>query len=511
LGATITNPRGFFNSKKENKKNYQLGLALGLNHKKQGIPEADLISLANYAREKNKIILFRPVEFIAKSLHEEKKYPTKDFNIKGKSASWGAWAGFIPIDQAYSKLASASIEQVQKYNKNVRACIKQGYAIATDLRITKKRYQELVALRIIFPQSQQEDNEFIALDCPTPAQDQLKLCYAKEINATSEYAIYTAEKQPFQVLADPNLKRPFIPDFDLLAIFNPWEDFGRENIRPNPDISYEKRLRKLSIRERINLAETEQDFYARELPNLGNITQQTLKTINEMNDALDKGPYLQCIHHNDDAGSPASNPKLNYPITVLLPQHFGIFSSSLLLIETPEQFVYFIECINPLGYRVEVNHLWEKSIQFAAKKSFNQKKVFFDLNQNKLNSADEMLTVIGLPVDKTWMHEIMRIFRLIIQAQINFQLEYVFEVIQACLMVNSRLLSLWCFGIELLLTKKLLTKNTLSSYLQFLNTLEDDTSGFRKVIQKLDKIQNTKPEQLESSADLEKIQYRLSP
>ena len=230
-----------------------------------------------------------------------------------------------------------------------------------------------------------------------------------------------------------------------------------------------------------------------------------------MNDALDKGPYLQCIHHNDDAGSPASNPKLNYPITVLLPQHFGIFSSSLLLIETPEQFVYFIECINPLGYRVEVNHLWEKSIQFAAKKSFNQKKVFFDLNQNKLNSADEMLTAIGLPVDKTWMHEIMRIFRLIIQAQINFQLEYVFEVIQACLMVNSRLLSLWCFGIELLLTKKLLTKNTLSSYLQFLNTLEDDTSGFRKVIQKLDKIQNTKPEQLESSADLEKIQYRLSP
>ena len=47
--------------------------------------------------------------------------------------------------------------------------------------------------------------------------------------------------------------------------------------------------------------------------------------------------------------------------------------------------------------------------------------------------------------------------------------------------------------------------------MQFLNTLEDDTSGFRKVIQKLDKIQNTKPEQLESSADLEKIQYRLSP
>lgn len=475
-----------------------------------------MLSLSHYAQAKNIIILFRPVELIAKSLHEEKKYPTKDFNIKGKSASWGAWAGFIPIDQAYSKLASASIDQIQKYNNSVQACIQQGDAIACNLRITKKRYQELVALKIIFPQDKKEENEFITLYCPAPATDQLKRCYAKEIKQTSEYAIYTTEKEPFQVLADIHLKRPFIPDFDLLAIFNPWENFGRENIRPNPDVTYEKRLRKLSTRERINLDETERDFYARELPNLGNITRQTLKTINAMNDALNKGPYLQCIHHNDDAGSPASNPKLNYPITALLPHHFGIFSSSLLLIETPEAFVYFIDHVSPLGYRVEVNHLWEEAIQFAAKKSFNQKKFFFDLNQKKIDEATvislhEMLTAIGLHADKTLMHEIMRIFILIIQAQINFQLEYVFEVIQACLMVNSRLLSLWCFGIELLLTKKLLTENILSHYLQFLATLEDDASGFRKIIKILDNIQNTRLEAVEFSADVEKTLHRLIP
>ncbi len=484
-------------------------------HKKQGIPQQDLISLSNYAQEKNIIILFRPVELIAKSLHEERKYPTKDFNIKGKSSSWGAWAGFIPVDQAYSKLASASIEQIQQYNTHVQACIKQGYAIATNLRITKKRYLELITQKIIIPQVQDE-NDFIALYCPTPAQDQFKLCYAKAIAETSEYAIYTAEKKPFQVLADIHLKRPFIPDFDLLAIFNPWEDFGGENIRPNPDVTYEKRLRKLSTRERIYLAENKQDFYSREIPNLGNITRQTLKTINEMNDALNKGLYLQCIHHNDDAGSPASNPRLNYPITVLLPQHFKIFTSKLLLIETPEAFVRFIDDITPLGYRVEVNHLWEKAIQFAAKKSFNQKKVFFDLKQKEVNGAmitslHEMLTGIDLCADKTLMNEIIRIFTLIIPTQINFQLEYVFEIIQACLMVNSRLLSLWCFGVELLLTKKLLTENTLSSYLQFLAALKNDASGFYKIIQVLDSIQNTKRDQLDWSTDLENIQPRLSP
>jgi hypothetical protein len=490
-------------------------LTPGLTHQKQGIPQQDLILLSNYAQEKNIIILFRPVELIAKSLHEEKKYPTKDFNIKGKSASWGAWAGFIPIDQAYSKLVSARIDQIQKYNKNVQDCIKQGHAIATDLRITKKRYQELVALGIIIPQHQKRENAFTALHCPIPNQDRFQLCYAKEITATSEYAIYTAEKESFQVLADIYLKRPLIPDFDLLAIFNPWEDFGRENIRPNPDVSYEKRLRKLSIREQ-TYVETKEDFYARELPNLGNITQQTLKKIHQMNDALNKGAHLQCIHHNDDAGSPASSPTLNYPITVLLPQHFEIFTSNLLLIETPKDFVYFIDKISPLGYRVEVNPLWEEAIQFAAKKSFNQKKVFFDLNQKKkLNGAmvislHEMLTAIGCATDKTLMHEITRIFELIIKTQINVKLEHLFEVIQVCLMLDTRLLSLWCLGIELLVTKKLVMENILSNYLQFLSDLKNETSRFSKIVQALNSINNTKRDQLESSADLEKIPPSLS-
>ena len=128
-----------------------------------------------------------------------------------------------------------------------------------------------------------------------------------------------------------------------------------------------------------------------------------------------------------------------------------------------------------------------------------------------MTSLHEMLTAIDLCADKTLMNEIIRIFTLIIPTQINFQLEYVFEIIQACLMVNSRLLSLWCFGVELLLTKKLLTENTLSSYLQFLAALKNDASGFYKIIQVLDNIQNTRRDQLDWSTGLENIQPRLSP
>ncbi|WP_156792788.1 anthrax toxin-like adenylyl cyclase domain-containing protein [Rickettsiella massiliensis] len=59
----------------------------------QGIPDKDLLSLLEYARIKGIILLFRPVESSAKSLHNRAQYPTKNFNIKGKSASWGPGMG----------------------------------------------------------------------------------------------------------------------------------------------------------------------------------------------------------------------------------------------------------------------------------------------------------------------------------------------------------------------------------------------------------------------------------
>jgi hypothetical protein len=284
-----------------------------------GIPEKDLLAFEKYADDEDVILLFRPVEPLTKTLHTDGKYPTKNFKIKGKSSSWGLWAGFIPMDQYYSKLNGASNEVIENANKEVQDCIQKQHAQSVHLKISKKRFQELTEKEIIFPQKQKE-GKYLVIYCPRPHNDgTLELCYAQEVNTASgtEYAIYTVEKPPFYVLADTFLKRPLIADYDLLAIFSPWKNYGSDSKRLNPDITHKERCRKLSPREQRRSIESAEKFYAREDPNLGNIAPETVKNIKGLNKALNKGNYLECIHHNDDAGSYVSNPGANYPVTVI--------------------------------------------------------------------------------------------------------------------------------------------------------------------------------------------------
>jgi len=114
-------------------------------HKDQGIPEKDLLTFEKYADTEDVILLFRPVEPLTKTLHKAGKNPTKNFKIKGKSSSWGLWAGFIPINQYYSKLngvSNATIE-IARANREIQDCIQKQYAQSIQLIITEERYQEL--------------------------------------------------------------------------------------------------------------------------------------------------------------------------------------------------------------------------------------------------------------------------------------------------------------------------------------------------------------------------------
>lgn len=412
-------------------------------YKNQGIPENDLQALLNYVQIKNIVLLIRPVEILAKTLHEEKKYPTKNFNIKGKTSSWGAWASFVPVDQAYSKLTGINSE-INEANKEVQACINNGYAVATHLKITEKRFEELRDKKIIFPQAQQGE-KYLVIKCPRPHAGISELCYAKKItiNSNTEYAIYTAntnnEKIPFQVLSDTVFKRPFIPDYDLLAIFNPWKDFGKDSIRPNPEVTLARRLQKLSPKEQRRSIEKAENFYAREEPNLGNIAPITKKLINELNKHLNKNCGLECIHHNDDAGSPVSKPKVNYPITVLLPQLEG-FYSSILVIETTNEFVEFINKINSIGhYRVEANPLWEPAVKWATLSNyfFNTVQLaYYNKNfKTTENALIKMFKSIELNNEK-YSKELINLFKLMTQSNLenNVLFSKFFNIVQYSLL-----------------------------------------------------------------------------
>lgn len=503
----------FFSSPILNFSNKKLELDEIFYHKNPGIPEKDLRALQTFASDKEVVLLIRPVEPLTKSLHEAGQYPTKNFKIKGKSSSWGAWAGFIPIDQAFSKLFNATNEVIKKSNRGVQTCIEQQDALTTHLRISEERFQELRKKEIIYSLNKKE-GEFLVIYCPYPHDDEhlekFALCYAKKIKIGSiiEYAFYTAEKKPFYVLADTVLKKPLIADYDLLAIFSPWRNFNQDNIRPNPEVTLAERHRKLSPREQRRSMESEKRFYDRELPNLGNITRNTIKIISELNIALNKTGPLACIHHNDDAGSPASNPEANYPITVLMPKLKG-FTHTCLLINTADEFTSFIDKIKQLDYRVEANPLWEKSVQLAAKEDFYQKIISLERNNpEKLkNSLKGILQSIGI-TDSTLIKEITHILLLTMQCHLEIELVNFFKTIESCSSINSVLVSQWCSVLDTLLNKNLLTHGNFLKIQDFIQKLKGDILGFSKLsatlinFDTLDAFEHIRPEK--------KLEYVLS-
>ncbi|AOM40339.1 anthrax toxin-like adenylyl cyclase domain-containing protein [Xenorhabdus hominickii] len=74
-----------------------------LKYKIGGIQPNHLVELQKYSSEQQCIIGFRSVENVAGDWIAA-GYPTKSFHIKGKSSSWGPQAGFIPVEQKYSKV-----------------------------------------------------------------------------------------------------------------------------------------------------------------------------------------------------------------------------------------------------------------------------------------------------------------------------------------------------------------------------------------------------------------------
>ena len=465
----------FFNKSSDQK--------VALRYENQGIPEKDLSLLLKKVKEIDIVLLIRPVEPLTKTLHEQGTFPTKNFHIKGKSSSWGAWAGFIPVEQAYSKLSGAKPEKIEKANKDVQDCINQRFAQAAHLTITEERFQELQSKKIIHLEKEKE-KEYLVILCPFPNIDAFKRCYAKKINVgtATEYAIYTDIKKPFEVLADMHLNKPLIADYDLLAIFHPWENYSQDNMRPNPDVILRERYRRLSRMEQRRSTESSENFYAREIQNLGNIAPETIKIISELNKALNKGNHLECIHHNDDAGSPSSDPRANYPITALLPQLKGL--PEIVLINSTNEFVDFIKIIKQYKYRVEINPLWEQAVQLAAKEDFYQKIVHFENKFNNTQGLKSSLRLIFKAIDltdSTLIEKITDIILLIIKQHDEIKFENLFQFIQSCLLTNSVLVSQWCSLLDKLLGKNLLTDEIFFKIQNLMTELKEDIPGFSEL------------------------------
>lgn len=88
-------------------------------------------AFSDVARQRDEIIIVRPVNRHAKALIA-RNAATKGMHVKGKSSDWGPHAGYIPVQQKFSKLANLPEGQrageVEKYTHEVTLSLEQGWA-----------------------------------------------------------------------------------------------------------------------------------------------------------------------------------------------------------------------------------------------------------------------------------------------------------------------------------------------------------------------------------------------
>lgn len=79
------------------------GIRSSWEHDQNGMTYADMEATRKVATKLNEVIIFRSTGPWAKRWLE-RKYPSKNFHVKGKSSDWGPQAGFVPFDGIFSKV-----------------------------------------------------------------------------------------------------------------------------------------------------------------------------------------------------------------------------------------------------------------------------------------------------------------------------------------------------------------------------------------------------------------------
>ncbi|MBV8648192.1 anthrax toxin-like adenylyl cyclase domain-containing protein [Paludibacterium sp.] len=325
-----------------------------------GLAAKHLAPLQQFAHDSGLIIAFRPVEQLA-TAYIDAGYPSKNFHIKGKSANWGPMAGLIPIDQALSKLAGQSA-RIGKFNSQTQQCLQEGHAVAGNVELPSWRLAELTEKGLIHIEGGR-DASMLKLHAKAP--DGSRHVFHAEKTAGG-YRV-TCQGEPVQVLCQPESGLPLTADYDLMLVAPSIEHYGGEDIPPIADVTYSHFQARVAgykqTPDKLLAAwPGPKQFYAAELPELGNASARVRDLILPLNQALDCQPGRELVHHNMDATSPAADPTGNYPVTLFLPHALGGLSGTL-LIEDAAALAQVITQAKNAGYQVPINPLWEPTLQ----------------------------------------------------------------------------------------------------------------------------------------------------
>jgi len=347
-----------------------------------GVIGSDLIGLQNISYEYNTIIGIRPVDRFATGLIEA-GYETKGFHIKGKSASWGPQAGLICADQHFSKLENADPARIDKFNAAIDKSIADRDAVKIALALSPSRLDALAGLGTISALSAPDANGVRSFTAIAPSGKSYRFEATPQHDAGEPLYTITSEHRPIEVLAPttPNAK-PFTADYDLLVVGPHISDLGPQDNLPVPDVAhpvFRDKVDRYKNENGINpnLRGAYDDpklFYEKEDPELGNASQRIRNLIPVINNALtlEAGtPRAKIVHHNADAGSPATDPAANYPATFVLPFKMGRFDE-IAIVHDAKEFAQLVQEAKNHGYHVPLNPLWEDEVKAVRRTDFAQ-------------------------------------------------------------------------------------------------------------------------------------------
>ncbi|MGL6001083.1 MAG: anthrax toxin-like adenylyl cyclase domain-containing protein [Plesiomonas sp.] len=344
-----------------------------------GIAHKHLLPLQCLANEINCIISFRSVDNLATELIES-GYPTKGFHIKGKSASWGPQAGFICEEQRFSKLENASVECIDKFNQQIKQCIRKRHAVSTELTINKKRLNTLLEKKVIDELSLENTHGIRSFKAQGPSGKYYFFEARKLLSSDDEIYLILNDNKSIRVLAPEMNAKAFTADYDLLIISPHISDFGSKDNLPVPDVAHKVFQHRMSAynkkptinRELIQDYSSSDSFYKKEDPDIGNASERVRILIDLINAKL-VGDGERVVHHNMDCSSPATDLSANYPATFALPIKIGRFDK-LCIINNNDELKELINEARSAGYYIKINPLWENELGKINSHSFEESR-----------------------------------------------------------------------------------------------------------------------------------------
>lgn len=242
-------------------------------------------AFSEVARRRDEIVIVRPVNRHAQSLIA-RNAATKGMHVKGKSSDWGPHAGYIPVQQKFSKLANLPEDQrdaeVGKYTHEVMLSLEQGRATAKPFIYEFNGVRYAVMYEVNYGATMGPD---LVLKHPATGQ-----YYDEKDPSRPPNPPYPADGgntyQPLELLAN---RRGVLltADYDLLAV----------GIRGEPE-----------------------PLPAQPDPERGYITSRQIQLLADLNRAVAVRGYTggNVVHHGPETQF-AKSPGVDYPNTVFEP------------------------------------------------------------------------------------------------------------------------------------------------------------------------------------------------